>query len=151
MDVEGLLNDLERAILNVSRLVTMGGGATEETSRIGLGDKVSVRTTLRVGFLDEMLAAQASRPVLDREPMVDLIQTKEGFKVLVLLPGVKKEDIRFFAAPRSLAFEVTTRGETFRREIPCDVPPSKITIESVVENNSVVEVSFARKRRDADQ
>ena len=145
MDIERLLSDLERVILSATRLVAEGGGLAEETLRLGPRGEVQVRSSLRVAFLDEMAAAQASRPPLAREPVVDLIKTKDGLKVLVLLPGVKRDDVRVVARPRSLAFEITTRGRTYHKEIPCDIPPSKINIESIVENNSVVEITFAKK------
>lgn len=145
LDVERLLSDLERVILSATRLAEGGGGPAERTLRLGPGGEVEVRSSLRVGFLDEMAAAQASRPSLAREPEVELMKTKDGFKVLVLLPGVKREDVRVVARSRSLAFEITSRGKTYHREIPCDLPPSKINVESMVENNSVVEITFARK------
>jgi len=147
LDIERLLGELERAILSVTSLVARGGGVAEESLRLGPRGELQVRSSLRVGFLDEMAAAQASRPALAPEPVVDLIKTKDGFKVLVHLPGVKQEDVRVAAGPRSLLFEITTRGKTYRREIPCDLPPSKISIESIVENNSVVEITFARKEK----
>jgi HSP20 family molecular chaperone IbpA len=147
LDVDGLLSALERTILSATRLLAEGGGLAEETLRLGPSGEVQVRSSLRVGFLDEIAAAQASRPTLAREPVVDLIKTKDGFKVLVHLPGVKQDDIRVAARPGSLAFEITTRGKTYRREIPCDIPPSKINIETIVENNSVLEITFARKER----
>ena|SRR2546426_10494673 len=147
LDVDRLLSDLERTILSATRLLAEAGGLAEETLRVGPGGEVQVRSSMRVGFLDDMVAAQASRPTLAREPVVDLIKTEDGFKVLVHLPGVKRDDIRVAARPGSLAFEITTRGKTYRREIPCDIPPSKIDIESVVENNSVVEITFAGKEK----
>src|SRR5438477_1882749 len=147
LDVDRLLSDLERTILSVTRLLAEGGGLSEGTLRLGPGGEAEVKSSLRVGFLDEMAAAQASRPTLAREPVVDLIKTKDGFKVVVHLPGVKRDDITVAARPGSLAFEIATRGKTYRREIPCDIPPSKINIESMVENNSVVEVTFARKEK----
>ena len=151
LDVDRLLSDLERTILSVTRLLAEGGGLSEGTLRLGPGGEAEVRSSLRVGFLDEMAAAQASRPTLAREPVVDLIKTKDGFKVVVHLPGVKRDDITVAARPGSLAFEIATRGKTYRREIPCDIPPSKINIESMVENNSVVEVTFARKEKDSQR
>ncbi len=149
LDVDRLLSELERTILSATRLLAGGGGLAEGTLRLGPGGEVQVRSSLRVGFLDEMLAARASRPTLAREPVVDLIRTKDGFKVVVQLPGVKGDDIRVAARPGSIAFEITTRGKTYRREIPCDIPPSKINVETIVENNSVVEITFARKEKDS--
>jgi HSP20 family molecular chaperone IbpA len=149
LDIDRLLSELERTILSATRLLAEGGGLAEETLRLGPGGEVQVRSSLRVAFLDEMAAAQASRPALASEPVVDLIRTKDGFKVLVHLPGVRRDDIRVAARPGSLAFEITTRGKTYRREIPCDIPPSNINIETIVENNSVVEITFARKEKDS--
>jgi HSP20 family molecular chaperone IbpA len=147
-DIERLLSDLERLIRSATRLAAEGGGLAEETFRLGPRGELQVRSSLRVGFLDEMAAAHASPPSVAQEPEVELIETKEGFKVLVQLPGVQREDVRVVAGPRSLTFEITSRGKTYHREIPFDLPPSKVSIESIVENNSVVEVSFARKEKD---
>jgi HSP20 family molecular chaperone IbpA len=148
LDIDSLLSELERTLLAAARLLAEGGGPVERTLRLGLAGNVEVSSSLRVGFLDEMAetaASRASRPALARKPVVDLIETKEGFKVLVHLPGVKPEDIRVAPRPGFIAFEITTRGKTYRREVPCDIPPSKVSIESIVENNSVVEITFARK------
>ena len=57
-----------------------------------------------------------------------LLVTKDGFKVVVHLPGVKRDDITVAARPGSLAFEIATRGKTYRREIPCDIPPHKFLL-----------------------
>ena len=48
-------------------------------------------------------------------------------------------------AERSLVFEINSRGRSYRKEIPCDLQPSNVTIKSMVQNNSVVEITFARK------
>jgi len=146
INIDRLLSELERTIMSATRLLAEGG-RKDETLRLGVGGEVQMRSSLRVGFLDEMVAAQASRPTLTSEPVVDLIRTKAGFKVLVHLPGVKKDDIRVAARPGSLAFEITTREKTYRRVVPCDIPPSNINIETIVENNSVVEITFARKEK----
>src|SRR5260370_37586001 len=89
LDIERLLSDLERVILSATRLAAEGGHA-EETLRLGPRGEVEVKSSLRVGFLDELATAQASLPPLEREPVVDLLRTKDGFKVLVLLPGSKR-------------------------------------------------------------
>lgn len=145
LDVERLLGELERILLNVSKLAAEGGGREVETKHYSLGGDVRVSTSFKVGFLDETLAAQAPGLAFEREPMIDVMQTNEGFKVLVLMPGVGSKDVKVFAGQRSLVFEVNARGRSYRREIPCDAQPTKIAIKSIVENNSVVEIAFARK------
>ncbi|HEV2390241.1 MAG TPA: Hsp20/alpha crystallin family protein [Nitrososphaerales archaeon] len=150
LDIDGLLSELERVLEDVVKLATEGGGWKERTRVYGMGgmgDELKVTTSVRVGFLDEVLSGQAPPPSVEREPMIDVMQTKEGLKVLVLLPGVEKEDIKAFARGRSLVFEINSRGRSYRREIPCDLPPSKVSIKSMVQNNSVVEITFAAKEK----
>jgi HSP20 family molecular chaperone IbpA len=144
-DIDGLLGELERVLLSVTRLAAEGTGQVEGTRQFGLGDELKVTSSVRVSFLDEMLAAQTPRPTFEQEPMIDVMQTDDALKVVVLLPGVQKEDVRVFPRQRSLVFEVNTRGRSYRKEIPCDLQPSDIAIKSKVANNSVVEITFARK------
>ncbi|MGH9917788.1 MAG: hypothetical protein ACRD6W_02780 [Nitrososphaerales archaeon] len=143
--MDELLGELERVLTDVLRLAAEGGGQVEETRQYGIGDEVKVTSSVRIGFLDEILSAHVQPPRVEQEPMIDVIQTEDGLKVLVLLPGVEKEDIRVFPRPGSLVFEVNSRGRSYRKEIPCDLKPSNVAIKSVVQNNSVVEITFARK------
>jgi HSP20 family molecular chaperone IbpA len=144
-DLDGLLGELERVLTDVVKLAAEGSGQVEQTRQYGIGDDVKVTSSVRIGFLDDMLSAQVPPPRVEREPMIDVVQTKEGLKVLVLLPGVEKEDIKVFPRPGSLVFEIDSRGRSYRKEIPCDLKPSNVTIKSMVQNNSVVEITFARK------
>ena len=144
-DIDALLGELERVLKDVVRLAAEGGGQVERTRHYAIRDDVKVTSTFRIGFLDEMLSAQVPPPRVEQEPMIDVMQTEEGLKVLVLLPGVEKDDVTVFARPRSLVFEIDSRGRTYRKEIPCDLPPTEVTIKSMVQNNSVVEITFARK------
>lgn len=145
LDIDKLLGDLERILLDVASLSPGEHYRAAETRRYGRRGEVEVSTSVKVGFLDEI--ARASPPPLSHEPLVDVIESEDGFKVLVLLPGVRRDDIRFTSGRRSLVFEINTRGRSYRKEIACDVPPSAIAIKSVVENNSVVEITFAKKPR----
>jgi HSP20 family molecular chaperone IbpA len=144
-DVDDLLGDLEKILLDVTRLAAERGGRAVETRTYRLGE-AEVRTSVSIGFLDEMLPPGASRPILEREPVVDVIKTEEGLKVLVMLPGIAKDDVKVYTSERSLVFEINTRGRSYRKEIPLEIPPGRITIKSVVENNSVVEITFGKKR-----
>jgi HSP20 family molecular chaperone IbpA len=144
-DLDGLLGELERVLTDVVKLAAEGSGDVEATRQYGIGGEVKVTSSVRIGFLDEMLSAKVPPPRVEQEPMIDVMQTEEGLKVLVLLPGVEKEDIRVFPRPGSLVFEIDSRGRSYRKVIPCDLRPSNVAIKSVVQNNSVVEITFARK------
>jgi HSP20 family molecular chaperone IbpA len=76
--------------------------------------------------------------------MIDVIQSGDGFKVLILLPGIAKDDVKVSLRDGLLFFEITTRGRTYRRQIPLGLKPNGVRIRSKVENNSVVEIDFAR-------
>jgi hypothetical protein len=146
LDIDEVLGELERILLKVTRLAEEGGGSAEETRTFGLGDDLRVTASLKIGFLDEMAPPATSRPSVEQEPLIDVIQTKDGLKVLVLLPGVSKEDVRVSRRGNSLLFEITSRGRSYRKEVPCGLRPSGVSIKSVVENNSVVEITFANGR-----
>jgi HSP20 family molecular chaperone IbpA len=145
LDIDGILNELERILLGVKNLVAEGTGITQRTRQYGIGDNLRVTSSVRVGFLDEMLSA-IPRPSAELEPLIDVIQTRSGLRVLVHLPGVKKEDINVYQRNKSLVLEINSRGRLYHKEMPCDVEPSNVT-KSVVENNSVVEITFAKKGR----
>jgi HSP20 family molecular chaperone IbpA len=148
LDIDGILNELERILLDVTNLVAEGTGSIQRTRQYGVGDELKMTSSVRVGFLDEMLSAQIPRPSAEHEPVIDVIQTRGGLRVLVHLPGVKKEDINVYPRNKSLVFEINSMGRSYRKEIPCDVEPSNVT-KSMVENNSVVEITFAKKGRAA--
>jgi HSP20 family molecular chaperone IbpA len=149
LDIDGLLSELERVLTDVVKLAAEGSGQVEERREYRIGDDVRVSSSVRIGFLDDWLSARTPPPRVEQEPLIDVIQSREGLKVLVLLPGVEKEDVRVYARPRSLVFEINSRGRSYQREIPCDLRPSDVTIKSMVQNNSVVEITFARKKEGA--
>ena len=146
LDIDGLLSDLEQVILEV--VSSLAEGVPRGSSLVRehkLGDDIKVTTSLKVGFLDEMLSDQTRRPDYAPEPLIDVIESKEGFKVIIMLPGIRKEDVKVSRLPRSLVFEISAKNVQYRKEIPCEVDPSGVAVKSMVANNSVVEISFARK------
>ena len=45
-----------------------------------------------------------------------------------------------------LRIEVSKGGRVHRRDVPCKVAPGSVEVKSTKENNSVVEITFLRKR-----
>jgi HSP20 family protein len=83
-----------------------------------------------------------------QEPLVDVFDDEKGLRVVVELPGVEKEDIHVRFLDDVLRIEVSKGGRVHRRDVPCKVAPGSVEVKSTTQNNSVVEITFLRKRRD---
>ncbi len=80
-------------------------------------------------------------------PLIDVIDEREGLRVIVLLPGIRSKDVKVGVRDRLLKIEITKGGMVYSREIPCKLAPSDIKVKSVVEKNSVVEIIFSKVRK----
>ncbi len=85
----------------------------------------------------------------EREPLIDVIESGEMIRVIVELPGVKKEDIKLDAHERLLEIEVDNESKQFHEQIdlPCDVIKNSV---KATYKNGVLEISMkriARKKR----
>ena len=73
-----------------------------------------------------------------REPLVDIFEEKDGLRVLVELPGVKKEDIELDYLPPKMLVVKTKDGRFFKRIIlPKAVDEKKIKVKY---KNGVLEI-----------
>ena len=82
-----------------------------------------------------------------QEPLVDVFDDGESLRVVVELPGVRKEDVRVRLLDGFLRIEVSKGGRVHRRDVPSKVAPGSVEVKSTTENNSVVEIAFLRKHR----
>ena len=98
----------------------------------------------RVGFLRSGIARLE---VAYESGLIDVIDERDGLRVIVLLPGIRSKDVKVGVRDRLLRIEITKGGTTYSREIPCKLAPSDIKIKSVVEKNSVVEILFSKVRK----
>ena len=82
----------------------------------------------------------------EREPLIDLIESGEMIKVIVELPGVRKEDIEIDAHERLLEIEVDNESKQFHEQIdlPCDVLKNSVKAGY---KNGVLEISMKRIAR----
>jgi HSP20 family protein len=81
-----------------------------------------------------------------REPLVDMIDEGEQFKVIAELPGVEKEDIQFFVTDRVLIINVTNPERKYYKELEF---PSEVedTTASSTYKNGVLE-TVVKKRQE---
>jgi len=79
----------------------------------------------------------------EREPLIDVLESDEQVRVIIGLPGVRKEDIRIEAQDRSLEVEVDAEERRFHEQIdlPCAVLPDSF---KATYKNGVLEISIKR-------
>jgi HSP20 family molecular chaperone IbpA len=134
-DFERLFDELARVLGNLTEFA--GPRRVEGTHSL------TAKVTVRVGYLDDL--ARMKRPRGDHEPLVDVIEGEDSYRVVVLLPRVKSQDVKVIPREGTLRVEVERGSTVYIKEVPCDSPPRKISVISAKENNSVVELLFAKE------
>ncbi|TBR11026.1 MAG: hypothetical protein EPO62_02385 [Candidatus Nitrosotenuis sp.] len=79
------------------------------------------------------------------EPIVDVIEAKNAFKIIIVFPGIRKEDARFNVKDDMVEVEIAKNGYFFKKEIPRNAKAEQISIRSSTINNSVLEATFIKK------
>jgi hypothetical protein len=114
------------------------------------GREVKARRTVGDEFIRVTTSFSIRSAIPDRlpveppvqEPLVDVFDDGKSLRVVVELPGVKKEDVRVRFLDGVLRIEVSKGGRVHRRDVPCKVAPENVEVKSTTENNSVVEIVF---------
>jgi len=148
-DFPDLFDELERVLLGILGNVQDSGETTFKKRRVTHGS-ITGSFSLKVGLLDSTINREAPRAYPEQAaqaPLVDVIDEKDGLRVIVLLPGIRSKDVKVGVRNRLLRIEIMKGGTTYSREIPCKLAPSDIKIKSVVEKNSVVEILFSKVRK----
>lgn len=85
----------------------------------------------------------------EREPLTDVIESKDEVAVTVEIPGVEKQDIDLKATTDNLEIHVNTAQRKYHKnvDLPCSVKPktTKATYK-----NGVLDVSIKKKQKDSD-
>ena len=80
-----------------------------------------------------------------REPLMDIMQSDDEIKVIVELPGVKKEDIKLRGTEESLTISVDTPEKKYHKEAKL---PTKVDTKNTKASykNGVLEVTLQKKK-----
>ena len=86
-------------------------------------------------------------PSSGREPMVDVMEEKEGYKIFAELPGVEKDDIKLDVAEDSI--EISTKDDKkFYKMIPLDSTVDAESTKASYKNGVLtVELNKVEKRK----
>lgn len=83
----------------------------------------------------------------EREPLVDVNTTEKEVKVVVEMPGVRKEDIKVNAANSQVEIDASYNSRKYHKLIEL---PKEADIETAksIYNNGVLEITFNKKKED---
>ena len=121
----------------------------EVRTRSTVGDdflRVTTSVSIKTAVPDNAPLMQPVPP--DQEPLVDVFEDRKGLRVVVELPGVRKEDVKASLRDGLLRIEVSKGRRIHRKDVPCKLPLGGVQVKSATENNSVVEITFLRKPQD---
>lgn len=148
LGIDDFVSDLQSALTDLLAALQDDKVTSARERRVrSLGNGLTITTdvTVRVGLLDAADAVRVpGRAQVAHEPLVELIESPTGPRVIVSLPGVRKEDVHMSFGSKRLHLEIQRGPRVFRRTIPCALDPDRMRVDSVTENNSVVEISFSR-------
>ncbi|HID19417.1 MAG TPA: Hsp20/alpha crystallin family protein [Methanophagales archaeon] len=85
----------------------------------------------------------------EREPLIDVIDRKDAYEVVVELPGVEKNDIKLHATEDSLDIKAEN-GRKFSKEVPFDMPVKPETAKATYKNG-VLCVTIKRKTEEKEK
>jgi HSP20 family molecular chaperone IbpA len=142
-DLDDLLNELG---LELGETLKELNERREVKTRRTVGDDF-IKVTTSVSIRSLIPDSVPVEPLV-REPLVDVFDDSKGLRVVVELPGIRKEDVRVHFLDGVLRIEVSKDGRVHRRDVPCRVAPGRVEVKSTRENNSVVEITFQSPRGD---
>ncbi|TLX82811.1 MAG: Hsp20/alpha crystallin family protein [Thaumarchaeota archaeon] len=154
-DIDTLLNKLKNAVVNISVSGLdrsdknhYGNPSKYEMDALGIiSVKLSTKTSFLEDSIDNNLKVSPPSPYIksSNEPLIDVLDSPDNLKIVALLPGVRKEDISFNLKEGFIELVIKKGSQIYRKEIPCEIRPTKIITESVNYNNSILEIVFKKK------
>lgn len=80
----------------------------------------------------------------DSDSLIDVLEDDRFLKIVALLPGVKKEDVKCNVRDGLIELEIYRDSQLIRKSIPCKVKPDYVTLNSISVKNSVLEMIFKK-------
>lgn len=77
--------------------------------------------------------------------LIDVIEYDDSIIVIVMLPGIKKENVKFTVRNGIIDLKICKKSQWIQRIIPCKVQPKDIIVRSLSVKNSVLEIIFQKR------
>ena len=151
---EQTMQDIERLPKNLVReYQTPEGSKVREVGPIVYGYSVTIgpdgKPQVREFGNVRPPVAGAAGPQLtaEREPLADVVTSDKEVKVLVEMPGVRKEDVKINAFDNSVEVSTTERANRkYQRRIELPADADTNTARSTYQNG-ILEIAFSRKAK----
>lgn len=105
----------------------------------------------KFGNLTERLEGKGVKALVEgaREPLTDIVETKDSFSVTLEVPGVEKEHIDLTVSGGVLSVKVDAPGRKYVKEIelPKDVDEKSAKASF---KNGVLDITFAKKKEEKE-
>jgi HSP20 family molecular chaperone IbpA len=146
-DINDIFDDFGEALAAAMRALSEDNFVRVRKVRVNGPVKITTNVTARLGLMEALEQDRQSQRSPPQEPIIDVMKDERGLRVIALLPGIRKEDVRVLRFKGGLRIEVAKDGVVHSRDFACDVDPEEIKLKSVNLNNSVVEIRFSRNRK----
>lgn len=105
----------------MERLMTGTPAFDGEPMTYGFSMKIDSNGKPRIQHFGNTRAEEEATPT--REPLTDVIEEEDKVRVVMELPGVRKDDIRLHATAKVLDIDVETENRKFSKhlDLPCEV------------------------------
>ncbi|MGI0088464.1 MAG: Hsp20/alpha crystallin family protein [Nitrosotalea sp.] len=146
IDLDALLRDLNDLLLSTTASNGMKNTKPFTNSARMMGFDVSSNVVVKT--LDDLLGSQhgnKSYTAEEKVPLIDVFDREDEIRVVVFLPGIMREDVRFEIGSNSILIEITKGYQIYRKEVSCNIHPSEILAKSTSYNNSTLEIIFRKK------
>lgn len=145
-DIKALMDELDKMVSRVLTSLAENKPVTIYHKSSNMGFDVTTNLSIRLGLLESL-----GTPRYDlqkyREPLIDVLEDDDCVKIIVMIPGIKKEDIETNTRQGFIDIRIKKGDELISKNIPCNVKPNQLEIKSVSYNNSVLEIVFSKRGR----
>lgn len=139
-----LMEDLGNLLASVAESLEENKPITINRKSSNMGFDITATLSARFGLLESLGTDYKPKTI---EPLVDVLEDNSSIKVIVLVPGIKKEDIETSMRNGFIDVKIRRGDQIIHKNIPCNVPPNQIAIKSFRYNNSVLEIIFSKGLR----
>ncbi|MEM4293363.1 MAG: archaeal heat shock protein Hsp20, partial [Thermoplasmata archaeon] len=103
----------------------------------------------KFGNLPERYGGLKALESAPREPLTDIVETKDSFSVTLEIPGVEKEDIDLTVSGRVLTVKVDAPNRKYLKEIEL---PKEVDEKSAKASfkNGVLDITFGKKKKEEE-
>lgn len=142
-DVDRFMNDLDKTIVEIFEALEKNKSIKIKHKKSSMGLDITTNITISLGLLESLDMPKHDQT--KEEPLIDVIETEYDIKIIAIIPGIKKDDIRIASHDGFIELEIKKEDHIFCKKIFCNAKLNKLFTKSLNYNNSVLEIVFDRE------